>query len=196
MKKLLPGNHELTFDREEGSLPQIKYIDESSLPSIDDPFYGEFQEDIMIKECGRFIKDEFEALSENELAIDLLILVPDTKSAITEWIRSALKHLKNETGVGYTDYVDEKNRRYIAPNENIRLATYHSSRGLEATRVVIFNFDKLPHLSPSDAMSEEKLAYIVLSRAIFQTCIVMRPNVVNKVTKFLYSAHGAIERMT
>jgi hypothetical protein len=196
LKKLLPANNELTFDREEGSLPHIKFFDESSLPSINDPLFGEYQKEIMVKECIRVIKEEHEDLSENDMAIDLLLLVPDTKGVMTEWVRSALDQFKNETGIAYTDYVLEKNRRDIAPNENIRLATYHSSRGIEGTRVVIFNFDKLPYLSADETMCEEKLAYVVLSRAVFQTCIVMRPNVTNKVTKFLYSAHGAIERMS
>lgn len=46
-------------------------------------------------------------------------------------------------GVSFIDYTKEDNRRSVASNSDVRLCTFHSSRGLEGERVIIFGLETI-----------------------------------------------------
>ena len=82
-----------------------------------------------------------------------------------------------------TVHTDE-NRRRSAVNDQIRLCTFHSSRGLEASRVVLFGLEQIERLSERIGFDFRKLSFIVLSRSTFD-CLVVRRDHDRRVIPFL-----------
>jgi hypothetical protein len=67
----------------------------------------------------------------NAVPVGLLVLVPSEESCHARWARMALKKVtRPRDGVSYIDYTHDHSRRSIAHSSEIRLCTYHSSRGL------------------------------------------------------------------
>lgn len=175
---------DLEFDRKNGGIPRKIIIDETDLPSYDDPFYGDMQKEIIEKQYFEIIESEFDRLRENDEPIDLLILVPETRGLHYQWAMSALKQFQESTGIGCSDLVNEKDRRRIAESNKIRIATFHSSRGLEAVRVIVFGADAIPNLSKKINFDLKKLCYIIFSRSLMDLTIVMRP-ISSEFSKFM-----------
>jgi hypothetical protein len=49
----------------------------------------------------------------------------------------------------------------------VRLCTFHSARGIEGTRVLVFGFQGIQKLVEESGQSVANLGYIVLSRSLF-----------------------------
>jgi hypothetical protein len=81
----------------------------------------------------------------------------------------ALKELKLE----FIDYTIEDNRRLDYRLNQIRIVSYHSSRGLESNFSIVLGFELLKSLAENTACDYHKLGYIVLSRAKYETYIFM-----------------------
>ena len=65
-------------------------------------------------------------------------------------------------------------RRQPVPPDHVRACTFHSARGIEGTRVLIFGFEKIESIASNANTAPENLAYIVLSRSQFETVLVIR----------------------
>lgn len=81
------------------------------------------------------------------------------------------------------DYTVDSNRRYIASINQIRVSTFHSARGIEAHRVLLFGFEKIGHKNKGVIINS--LGYISLSRSLFELLIVVRDSQNSNFIRFL-----------
>jgi hypothetical protein len=158
------------LERTGGSSPALKLMSNIDTGDSTSYFFADEQRAFMVKEYRRFIEAEFEALTENQRPLDLLILVPGEECMEHDWAVDALK----EIGRPYLDYVVPANRRRIPDEEMIRLCTFHSSKGIEGQRVLVFGFEKLDKLAKAVGAERNNLGYIVLSRASVELTLVQR----------------------
>ena len=112
----------------------------------------------------------------------MLVLVPSENSPEHKWAIGAL----GKCSIPFIDYAQNINRRNIAAPELVRICTYHSARGLEGYRVLIFGFERIESLCKS-VVSEDitNLGYIILSRSIFECLIAIRKLSKSRVVPFL-----------
>ncbi len=173
------GASQLVFEfaRPGGEIPAVVPIDDGRVwvgysGGALDSFGIDMQEEVMTSEIAALIMAESEKLEDEQYPIDLLVLVPDTESTWARWARRALAVVcKSKEGYDYVDYVDEACRRHIAQRTQIRLATFHSARGIEACRVLVLGIEQLMALSQRVEINHRNLGYVVLSRALFQTTV-------------------------
>lgn len=101
---------------------------------------------------------------------DLAILCArgDGKSFEAQWARDALAML----GVPVHDQIDGSARDAAVPEDHVRLATMHSSRGIEASRVVILDFASGVSAAESHTRNSRIMSHIALSRGQIGTTIV------------------------
>lgn len=101
---------------------------------------------------------------------DLAILCArgDTKSGEAQWARDALKLL----GVPVHDQINGPERDAGVPEDHVRLATIHSSRGIEASRVVLLDFANGVSGTEAHNRNSRIMSHIALSRAQIGTTIV------------------------
>lgn len=179
---------DIEFDISDAKFPKLTYIDDDIDLDFDAPGYKAKLVEKLSAEYERVIFSEYSAMSDGSDPSDLLILVPDTYGDEVTAVRCALEKLGIIQGIQYIDYVDKSNRKQIAPSSKIRLVTFHSSRGLEASSVIVLGAEKLASLGRTVNVNPAKLAYITLSRAIFNLNICIRSNRQNVITNFLEQA--------
>lgn len=163
----------LDFERPEGRYPILEPIDMGSLFDVDrsSRFYAEEEMEALVTGYKQILKEQLEFLDEKHRPIDLLLLVPTEKCTEARAVRSAL----GEMGVEFVDLTDEKMRRVTVASTSVRICTFHSSRGIEGYRVVVFGISSLPQLCKKIGLSKpENLLYVVLTRAVFETTIAVR----------------------
>ena len=73
-----------------------------------------------------------------------------------------------------------------------QLHTFHSSRGLEGNRIVIFGIEHLRGLSKQIGVDLGKLGYVVLSRSLFETVIAVRRSTHSDIVTFIETALGTV----
>ncbi len=120
-----------------------------------------------------------------------MILVPSDRSGVYDQVRRAL----DAASVPFVDYVLSINRRDIAEVDSIRLCTFHSSRGLEGQRVIIFGFEGITRMCSQVNTAVEKLSYIVLSRATIDLILVALPAQRGTDISFVQAALNALRPM-
>jgi hypothetical protein len=98
---------------------------------------------------------------------DILILLPYGKSDST-WRSVAMKACQ-AAGYDYIDYTDEDNRRASYSPDEIRLCTFHSSRGIEGLHAIVLGFDQLHTAAKQSDTTAANLGYICLTRSVFET---------------------------
>ena len=98
---------------------------------------------------------------------DILILLPYGKSD-SLWRSIAVKACE-AAGYDYIDYTDEDNRRTSYSPDEIRLSTFHSSRGIEGLHTIILGFDQLHVAAKQSDTTAANLGYICLTRSAFET---------------------------
>ena len=178
--------HDMDFEISQANIPLCLYINDELEISYDEP---EFQSELLYKLAHEYQSIIFEHfLNSNQNPSDLLILVPDTVGEEIAALRVALDKIYSDLKIGYIDYVDKSSRKYIAPEGKIRVVTFHSSRGLEATNVLILGIEKLLQLSRSTKVDPSRLGYIAISRAIFNLVICIRASKKNVLTEFVEDA--------
>ena len=101
---------------------------------------------------------------------DLAILCAraDGKSAEAQWARKALAVL----GVPVHDQIDGPARDAVTPKDHVRLCTIHSSRGIEASRVIILDFVNGVSAAEAHSRNSRNMSHIALSRAQIGTAII------------------------
>lgn len=182
----------ILFDRPEGQFPLLMSIDESELDHVDDVFMADAQFGVMSSEYERAICQQLDQLTEDERPMDLLILVPNSNGFECKWAKEALRNIKRTRGIDFIDYTVEERRRDIALSTKIRLCTYHSSRGLEGMRVVIFGIERIDRTAQQGFVDSAKLGYIVLSRSLFENVIALRRLTKSEVVSFIEAAVKAL----
>jgi hypothetical protein len=164
------------FDRPEGQPPELRYLDDSKLNELNpaSALFAHEQHALMSQEYRRVIEQQLEALRSNadERPMDLLILVPGEDSHQHVWVRGALDQLGPE--IEYIDYAVPENRRRLARPTMIRICTFHSARGIEGTRVLVLGLEQIEKAANKEDTDVHNLAYIVLSRALFESVIAIR----------------------
>jgi hypothetical protein len=180
------GDEDVNFDRPKGSPPALVRIDESKLAGVadTDPFFPRIQEECMASEYARIIRQQLDRLAGDERPMDLLVLVPSVEGMERVWAVGALRLLQ----VPFIDYTVDENRRDIAQPEMVRLCTFHSARGLEGMRLVLFGIERIERVSDEVKVDFAKLGYIALSRSLFECVIAVRPGLKNCTTAFLEAA--------
>lgn len=167
-------NSSLNFDfyREAGGALEVFTVDSSSLPSPVEHGFAFDQEELMKRAYFDFLTREFDLLMEQHSPIDLLVLVPSEKSVNAHWARLALAQFRAERNIGFTDLTTENNRRNLGERDKLRLCTFHSARGLEGARVLVFGFEQVDHMAKQLGFSANNLGFVVLSRSLFSTTVV------------------------
>lgn len=181
------------FDRPDGEPLRVIPV-----PEIAGEFdeFGARQSELVSDAYRDILRRELNALRDagGATPMGLLVLVPSAESVHATCARLALEKLCGEqTDVQYIDYTLDKHRR-SSPRENeIRLCTFHSSRGLEGERVVVIGLENIPQRNESEARN---LGFISLSRGIYGTALVMRTtyeSAVHKlIKKILRKQEGAV----
>ena len=140
--------------------------------------------DARIADYARVIERELNAVKSLGTAEDLLIMVPKThtKGSEGKWVLDALKKLN----VDALDQVGSPNRRQMLEPGQVRVVTYHSARGLEAARALVFGFHRLEALGTP--AQQRALGYIALSRGRQGTTVAVEPGARSEHLDFLTSA--------
>lgn len=172
---------EFEFDRPHGEWPSVRRIDDSNLKwdEADSIIFEGELDNLMIREYEQIIDQQIDALTNREMPMDILVLVPGPNYTERNWAYEALKNITERRNINFLDYTDDKNRRQPAHPQFIRLCPYASARGLEGYRTIILGFENIENLCKNTAMTLINLGYIVLSRAVFETILasrVMRDN--------------------
>lgn len=141
---------------------------------------------VVVAEYRRVIQAELQRLEAVGSAGDLAILVPGTHDKRSEaaWVVDAL----NELDVPFLDQVDDEQRRNVVPPGHVRLVTYHSARGIEAGRSLVFGMEALHTIGPLNR--QRNLGYIALSRARFGTTIAVSPYKSGEHVEFIKAVVG------
>lgn len=128
----------------------------------DEPGYETF-----VTGLGRMIRDVQNLLPDGRPLSDLLFLIPSSTSLYVRGLEDAL----TKRGIDYINFLDDANRLRQPKPDQVRIATYHSSRGVEAHSVVLLDLDLL-HSRFSAGGTANSLIYIGLTRGTSQAWIV------------------------
>lgn len=171
------SNLQLEFDRQGEPLT---YLPIPALPG-EFEYDGQDQEELVTEEYLRIIETEMKAIDETSASpVGLLILVPNERSKQANCVREALKRATSKRdGVSFIDYTVDTKRRTTALSSEVRLCTFHSSRGLEGERVIIFGLEEIASFAENTSVKAENLGFIALSRGVFRTVVVVRSHYMN-----------------
>lgn len=154
------------FDRM-GTAPTL-----SNMPVLAETLSASAYRAEVVKSYAALIAEELDILGRIEAPGDLAILVPRTRkwSAMGERVCDALELL----GVDFLDQVDDSHaKRRPLPAKTVRVVTYHSARGIEASRVMLLGLEELGRKVGGTEQRIKNLAYVALSRAKHGTRIVV-----------------------
>ena len=140
--------------------------------------------DVRIADYAEVIGRELSTVRKLGSPEDLLIMVPKTheKGAEGKWVLDALKALN----VNSLDQVGSPHRRQMLEPGQVRVVTYHSARGLEAARGLVFGFHRLDSLGTP--AQQRALGYIALSRGRHGTTVAVEPGVQSEHLNFVTAA--------
>ena len=123
---------------------------------------------------------ELEAPEKNS---DILFLLPTRKSPSYTALRSALENIE----IPYIDFTDKANRDTVARDHQVRISTFHSCRGVEASIVVLLDLERL-----TERKNARQQLYIGLTRAV-RLAIVLEPDIaVSQLATLLERAAACI----
>jgi thymidine kinase len=133
------------------------------------------------------IKTQLEAiiaeLEPPEKHSDILILIPSKKSPTYTALLTALQNLE----ISFIDFTLKANRDTTARDHQVRLSTFHSCRGVEASIVVLMDLERL-----TERKNARQQLYIGLTRAV-RLAIVLEPDIaVSQLSTLLERAAACI----
>jgi hypothetical protein len=171
---------DLIFDRTSGEPPRYYPVVVDPAEFVD---MGRYQDEVFGATLAPIFQRELEELlaDGNLLPVSLLILVPSQEGLHARAARIALKQLTEQHGVGFIDYTLEENRRASAAQQQVRLCTFHSARGLEGERAVVVGLEAIETVADIAHAKPQNLAFIALSRGVFSTTLVVRTTPRNHV---------------
>lgn len=107
---------------------------------------------------------------------NLLILVPHANDfdgvRDMNWNEVA-RQACDRCGLRYIDYTVDENRRRGYAGDEVRISTFHSSKGIEGLHVIVLGFDCLGDVAPKFPGGVPSLGYIVLSRSLYEMDVVV-----------------------
>ena len=122
-------------------------------------------------------------LEQHEKYSDILFLIPSKKSPTYVALLSALATL----GIPYIDFTVKANRDTTAQDHQVRISTFHSCRGVEASIVVLLDLERL-----TERKNARQQLYIGLTRAV-RLAIVLEPDIaVSQLATLLERAAACI----
>lgn len=182
---------DLGFEREGGEVIDLVPILDDDVDYQD----GYFQGEVMAAKYKEIVEAELDDLLSdgNCSPLDLLVLVPNSEGARTIWLREAVAQLAKQKTLEYVDLTQEEQRRVCPTDRTVRLCTFHSSRGLEAQRVIVFGLESLDRLCNDIGADPAKLGFVILSRALFLTKVFAPASVIERAqsTSFLRAIRAA-----
>jgi hypothetical protein len=124
----------------------------------------------------------------------VLILVPfqeQERTGFPNW-NAIAREACQSCNLRFIDYSNDKDdiRRRAYSGDEVRISTFHSSKGIEGLHVLVLGFDALSDVAPSNVKrGTNNLGYIVLSRSQYDTDVVcLDRDVLRQETEFLGSA--------
>lgn len=122
-------------------------------------------------------------LEDDEKLSDILFLIPSNKSPTYHALLKALDILD----VRHIDFTLKENRNTTPKDHQVRISTFHSSRGVEARIVVLLDLDRL-----AERTRARQQLYIGLTRAV-RLAIVLEPDIaVSQLATLLERAAACI----
>lgn len=122
-------------------------------------------------------------LDEDEKFSDILFLIPSKKSPTYHALLKALDMLD----VPLIDFTIKENRNTTPKDHQVRISTFHSSRGVEARIVVLLDLERL-----AERTRARQQLYIGLTRAV-RLAIVLEPDIaVSQLATLLERAAACI----
>lgn len=173
------------FDRL-GSPPVL-----SNLPFVPESLSDSAYRQAQVEAYERLIGEELAILNDLGTPGDLAILVPHThkKHGMGSRVVEAMKML----GVPFVDQVAEDARRSLRSEGAVRLVTYHSARGVEASRILLLGLEDLGRVTGGPENRQRNLAYVALSRAKHGTRIVVPSSRTGPHLDFVRSLVGRVK---
>jgi len=168
-----PTQNDLAFDRKDGEQPRYITLPVSPAEFEDD---GALQISIAGESFADVLGDTVSRLDEDENLdpVGILVLVPTVDGLHCLAARVALNKICESRKIDYIDYTIDTARRSSARQDQIRLCTFHSARGLEGEHVVVFGLEQLEALGEASEAPCENLAFVALSRGVFSNTVVCR----------------------
>ena len=105
----------------------------------------------------------------------LLIMIPYPPSKINKnhnFYHDLVCRALQELNIDYMNYADPMNRRLSYSDTQVRVATFHSARGIESNFSILLGFEEIQSLSHDLKIDYKVPAYISLSRAKYDTYII------------------------
>jgi hypothetical protein len=177
----LPVDFELSTE----SFPRLCYVDDLCSGDFTEPNFFIEQTQKLEDFYTQVLQDELSGSGDSGDSRDILLLVPSSVCEELIVLRRVLARLREAQGIQYLDLVARESRKVILPPHHIRLVSFHSARGLEAKSVIVFGIEGLFGLARATSTSPGRLAYILLSRAIFKLSICLRSSRRNSTVEFL-----------
>ena len=170
-----------------------------NLPELPDELSVAEYRDAMVRAYARLITEELELLDRIGSPGDLAILVPkphahQQRGSSGDYLAQRVIQALELVGCQYIDQVDTDARRSLRPEGAVRLVTYHSSRGVEAARVLILGFEELGRSMGGPLARQRNLAYITLTRAKFGCRVAVSAARTGPHLDFVQAAVGAVRR--
>jgi hypothetical protein len=100
---------------------------------------------------------------------DILILVPFAKAKKNKPWKEVAVDACAKVQHDYIDYTDRSLRRATYSPNDVRIATFHSSRGIEACHSIVLGFECLSGAGKEQDLVAANLGYIALTRSLFET---------------------------
>lgn len=170
-----------------------------NLPAVPDELTVAEYRDRMVAAYAQIISEELALLEKLGVPGDLAILVPkpharQQRGNSGDYLGQRVAMALDLTGCTYIDQVDSDARRSIRPEGAVRLVTYHSSRGIEASRVLILGFEELGRTMGGPLPRQRNLAYVALTRAKFGCRVAVSASRTGPHLDFVQAAAGAVRR--
>jgi hypothetical protein len=160
------------FSADEGEGPRVLRVPDAHLWLVQRANEGgaEKRSSLIPTLFRQVIEEQLALLAGDDTPSELLLLVPLANGSVLDWVRAALA---GPRPIAYLDCVDARLRRACPAPDQVRLCTFHSARGIESARVLVFGFEQMEELEKRTGATPGNLGYVVLSRARVATTVVL-----------------------
>jgi hypothetical protein len=154
------------------------------------PRKGVLRSDHYVKVLTQFLRGRRDSLQKGETLSDILFLIPSRSSEYIEWLNVALTNCN----IASHNYINDVNRDTVAADNQVRICTFHSARGIEAKIVVLLDLNTLDEAN-RDLGTTENLLYIALTRSLRETYIVELDGVESASGKMLKQINAEVTKL-
>lgn len=152
---------------------------------------GHWEPESAVEKTAFLVRDAMKRLEPLGITpSDLLLLVPfkEMQGNHIDW-KSIAVAACSKLDLDYLDYTNESFRRVAYSPSDVRIATFHSSRGIEGCHSIVLGFECLSAAAKKTAQFAANLGYISLTRSLFETDVLFYrpPGSLNVDVAFLES---------